>query len=171
MADLVEMWFSEQVKPEILSSPQPELKKKKLPSKNAFRKSCLLVQSHQKVSTCYAYRASDVLFRSVWHICQQALTEENWGVANLLILHWCHPYSHTWLACTSANQTSSQEEYCCCFCLQSCPCCSFWLALNLHPPKHSHLEHFSSFLIFTLGSSWVELQLDVSPLTFSRAIP
>lgn len=29
MADLVGMWFGEQVKPEILSSPQPELKKKK----------------------------------------------------------------------------------------------------------------------------------------------
>lgn len=55
MSDLVEAWFVKQVKPEILSSPKPELK---LPSENTFRISCLLVQPHQ-VSQGYAYKPFD----------------------------------------------------------------------------------------------------------------
>lgn len=41
-----------------------------------------------------------------------------------------------------------------------------WL-LSCTPPKHSHVEHFYSFSIFTLGFSWMGMQLGASPPSYS----
>lgn len=41
-----------------------------------------------------------------------------------------------------------------------------WL-ISCTPPKHSHVEHFYSFSNFTLGFSWMGMQLGASPLPYS----
>lgn len=88
----------------------------------------------------------------------------------LSLAHWCHPSSHTRPARSSVTQPDLQPRSI--LLLLSATLSTllqllFTASYLAPPPKHSHVEHFYSFSIFTLGFSWMGMQLGASPLSCS----
>lgn len=104
--------------------------------------------------------------------CSGSICHVERGGGSVLTHHWCHPSSHTRPAHSSVTQPELQPRS---ILLPLTATLSMLLqllfTLILHPPKHSHVEHFYFFSIFTLGFSWMGMWLEASPLSYSWAMP